>query len=461
MNPDVGRIHVDEDGHVAQDANRAARGGRAQVVPLQGEGELQHLLLGQRAAVLLRLPGPAPSARGGAAAPATRSMRRWRTGGAARRRARSRPARRPQRGKTPQTAPTARRAWVVRPAVEKVARRFVEQRQLAPLHLFKIHSAAAAGQAGDALAVDPAPVGEKFKADEEGIAGKGRGARIGRVAVAGGAERQNLPDVLFGRGEKGHKLMGGRPQVADAAVGGQRADVQQNSGGTLKFHVSIIAEEQSESMHSPASATIIRVSGSQRPQDLSEKPEGNPLQIVSAASCFQRGIAISLLAPRRRFAAEKPALPPAHGRSAPAGSCRTRPRSPQSGAEVSSPRFNTGGLVHGHGSGHGADHAGEQPRLSRAALWREQPPGDDSREPGAHSYWYRTALISEGLGPADLAQLRRHQLLGSGVGERRAGGNDARRIHPRHLRYYSACEAGQEGRGGGAGRAAAASRRSA
>jgi hypothetical protein len=34
--------------------------------------------------------------------------------------------------------------------------------------------------------------------------------------------------------------MGGRPQVADAAQGGQGSDVQQNSGGTLKIHNCII-----------------------------------------------------------------------------------------------------------------------------------------------------------------------------------------------------------------------------
>jgi hypothetical protein len=34
--------------------------------------------------------------------------------------------------------------------------------------------------------------------------------------------------------------MGGRPQVADSAQGGQGSDVQQNSGGTLKIHNSII-----------------------------------------------------------------------------------------------------------------------------------------------------------------------------------------------------------------------------
>jgi hypothetical protein len=47
--------------------------------------------------------------------------------------------------------------------------------------------------------------------------------------------------VLFGGGEEGYKFVRGRTQVADATVRRQRAYVQQNSGGTLKFHVSIIA----------------------------------------------------------------------------------------------------------------------------------------------------------------------------------------------------------------------------
>ena len=41
-------------------------------------------------------------------------------------------------------------------------------------------------------------------------------------------------------------------------------------------------------------------------------------------------------------------------------------------------------LVQGHGSGHRAHYAGQQSRLSRAPLRREQPPRNHSREPGAH-----------------------------------------------------------------------------
>jgi hypothetical protein len=84
--------------------------------------------------------------------------------------------------------------------------------------------------------------GKQFQADEQRISRKCRGSRIGRVAVAGGAEGENLPDVLPGAGEEGDKLMGGRPQVADAPIRGQGSDVQQNSGGAEKRHGLIISE---------------------------------------------------------------------------------------------------------------------------------------------------------------------------------------------------------------------------
>jgi len=97
-----------------------------------------------------------------------------------------------------------------------------------------------AGEAGDAMAFDPAPVGEELKTDEIGVAGKGRGAGIGRVAVASGAEGENLPDVLPGCGEKRYEFVGRGAQIADASVGGQRADMKKNAGGTLKIHGLII-----------------------------------------------------------------------------------------------------------------------------------------------------------------------------------------------------------------------------
>jgi hypothetical protein len=47
--------------------------------------------------------------------------------------------------------------------------------------------------------------------------------------------------MLFGSSEEGDKFMRGWTKITDAPIRRQRAYVEQNSGGTLKFHVSIIA----------------------------------------------------------------------------------------------------------------------------------------------------------------------------------------------------------------------------
>ena len=98
--------------------------------------------------------------------------------------------------------PLLGKSGIVRAAIEEVARGFGEQRQLAFFHFLKIHVAAAARQRGDAMVADPSPVAQKLQADERGVAGEGRGCGIRRVAVAGWTERQNLPDVLMGRGQE-------------------------------------------------------------------------------------------------------------------------------------------------------------------------------------------------------------------------------------------------------------------
>ena len=63
---------------------------------------------------------------------------------------------------------------------------------------------------------------------------------------------------------------------------------------------------------------------------------------------------------------------------------------PQAGSEVAVRRIQYRRMVSRHSSGNRFDYAGEQSRLSRAALWREQPPRSDSRKPGAH-----IVLVSE------------------------------------------------------------------
>ena len=105
----------------------------------------------------------------------------------------------------------------VRGAGEKIRGGLVEQAEFVGLDGVEINFGSGAGQRGQARGIDPAPVGQKFQTDEKGIAGEGRGAGIGGVAVAGGAERKNLPDVLAGRGEEGEELVGGGTEIADAA----------------------------------------------------------------------------------------------------------------------------------------------------------------------------------------------------------------------------------------------------
>ena len=76
----------------------------------------------------------------------------------------------------------------------------------------------------------------------EGLPAKADEAGVRRVAIASGAERQNLPDVLLGGGQKIDERMRRRAQIADAAIGGQRGNVQQNAGGTLKLHMFLLSD---------------------------------------------------------------------------------------------------------------------------------------------------------------------------------------------------------------------------
>src|SRR5690348_8008111 len=120
-------------------------------------------------------------------------------------------------------------------------------------------------------------------------------------------------------------------------------------------------------------------------------------------------------------------------------------------------------MVRGDRSGHGADDAGEQPCLSGAAVWGEQPAGDYSGEPEQDF----VLVPDRGEGPeglqeaARVAELRWDQLFGCGVGEWGAGGDDSRGVYPRAVRYFGEREGGEGCRGGCAGDAAAASGRSA
>ena len=120
-------------------------------------------------------------------------------------------------------------------------------------------------------------------------------------------------------------------------------------------------------------------------------------------------------------------------------------------------------LVSGDSSGHRSNDAGEQPRLPRAALRRKQSPREYPRKPRPYVVLVsHRRHCSQGIQESPrLAQLRRHQLLCRGVGQRCTGRRHPRRLHPRQLRHHGAGETRPAGGRGCAHYATAASRRSA
>ncbi len=90
-----------------------------------------------------------------------------------------------------------------------------------------------ARQTLDSLPGEPAVADQQLEADEQRISGKRGERRIGRAAIAGGAERQNLPEPLLGLIEEVDKGICGGTEVSHAAVRGQRRDMQQNSRETI------------------------------------------------------------------------------------------------------------------------------------------------------------------------------------------------------------------------------------
>ena len=81
---------------------------------------------------------------------------------------------------------------------------------------------------------EQALVDQTVEADEQRIAGERGEALIRRVAVAGGPERQHLPELLAGRGEEVEELDRARPQIADAEAAGQRGRVEQHAAAREK-----------------------------------------------------------------------------------------------------------------------------------------------------------------------------------------------------------------------------------
>ena len=134
---------------------------------------------------------------------------------------------------------------------------------------------------------------------------------------------------------------------------------------------------------------------------------------------------------------------------------------PQAGAEVSSAAFKPTGwyaatvpgtvlttLVNNH--------------VYPEPLYGENNRPENIPESLAHtSYWYRTTVDVPRAYKGQRVWLNFDGINYSvdGLGQRRAGGHDARRLHPRHIRHHVQRDAGQEGGACRAGGAAAPPRR--
>ena len=88
---------------------------------------------------------------------------------------------------------------------------------------------AAEGYGIDFLAREKAVVDKLLKVDEIRVPGKGRVGLVRRVAVAGRAERQDLPVFLSGFPEKVGKLSRFRSQRSDAVRRRERRNMQNDS----------------------------------------------------------------------------------------------------------------------------------------------------------------------------------------------------------------------------------------
>ena len=66
--------------------------------------------------------------------------------------------------------------------------------------------------------VDPAVLGQALQAHQQGIAGKRRSRRVGRIAVRGRSQRQYLPQTLARGRKEIEELVSGGAEIADAAT---------------------------------------------------------------------------------------------------------------------------------------------------------------------------------------------------------------------------------------------------
>ncbi len=105
---------------------------------------------------------------------------------------------------------------------------------------------------------------QQLRRNQERVAGKSRKALVGRITIAGGPERQHLPDALTRLLEQVDESQRRRAKVADAPGAGQRGRMKEDSAGAGKAHGSsplgAICSAQAEVNH----AIIARQWGRQR-----------------------------------------------------------------------------------------------------------------------------------------------------------------------------------------------------
>ena len=231
MRPDIGAVVGDKDGHIPENADPAFRTVGPQRRPLLLKEELHHLLNGQLAACVVHhgrnRVGTAQRVFAGPIDPALVLEA------------------------TPQDAeqgPVCQpRDVVLREllksrtvfgpgTVEEVRCCFFYERQLLLDSCSKVTGPIVPGQTLNALGSDPALFDQPFKADQRGVAGKGRECGVRRASVPRWTQRENLPQALLGRHEEVHKAIRRWPKVPNAPVRRQRGDMQQHTGDTFRVH---------------------------------------------------------------------------------------------------------------------------------------------------------------------------------------------------------------------------------
>src|SRR5579862_8366901 len=72
--------------------------------------------------------------------------------------------------------------------------------------------------------------------DEQGISGECRKALVRRIAVSGWTQRQHLPDLLSGAGQKIDELASRFSEITDPMRAGQRRDMKKDSTAAGEDH---------------------------------------------------------------------------------------------------------------------------------------------------------------------------------------------------------------------------------